>query len=181
MCELLISKGCSVNEGDILGRTPLMDAAEIGSIKVIDALVTNYADVNAEDREHHTALSYCVDFISKKESKFLDSAVQLLQYGANPNYGGKFTNRTLLHYAAARGHLELVQQLTEIYHATIKVFDIKQKTPLKYAMEHKHQDIYIYLQQKTQPESEPRFSGIDNEVFCIITFILCLLQEPSNV
>merc|ERR1719384_2105610 len=61
MCEFLISKGCSVNQRDKLGRTPLMDAAEIGSIKVIDILVQNNADVNAEDREHHTALSSCIN------------------------------------------------------------------------------------------------------------------------
>merc|ERR1712045_887090 len=114
MCDFLISAGCSAKSTDKLGRTPLMDAAEIGSIKVIDVLVENGAEVNAEDREHHTALSYCIDFVSKKEPKFFDSAVRLVQHGANPIYAGKFANRTILHCAAAQGNLELVQQLVEI-------------------------------------------------------------------
>jgi len=148
MCEFLISKGCSVNQRDKLGRTPLMDAAEIGSIKVIDILVQNNADVNAEDREHHTALSYCIDFVSKKEPKFFDSAVRLVNHRANPNYAGKFANRTLLHCAAAQGNLELVQQLVEVNKAALRVYDNEGKTPIKYAMEHKHQDVYDYLQQR---------------------------------
>lgn len=149
MCEFLISKGCQANQRDKLGRTPLMDAAEIGSIKVIDVLVANSADVNAEDREHHTALSYCIDFVSKKEPKFFDSAVRLVvNHGANPNYAGKFANRTLLHCAAAQGNLELVQQLVEQNKAALRVYDNEGKTPIKYAMEHKHQDVYDYLQQR---------------------------------
>eukprot|EP00484_Ammonia_sp_Unknown_P021903 CAMPEP_0197032578 /NCGR_PEP_ID=MMETSP1384-20130603/11226_1 /TAXON_ID=29189 /ORGANISM="Ammonia sp." /LENGTH=272 /DNA_ID=CAMNT_0042462263 /DNA_START=198 /DNA_END=1016 /DNA_ORIENTATION=+ len=148
MCQFLISKGCPVNQSDKLGRTPLMDAAEIGSIKVIDVLVANQADVNAEDREHHTALSYCIDFVSKKETKFFDCAVRLVvNHGANPNYPGKFANRTLLHCAAAQGNLELVQQLVEKNGATIKMYDNEGKTPIKYAMEHKHQEVYEYLQE----------------------------------
>jgi len=147
MCEFLISKGCSVNQRDKLGRTPLMDAAEIGSIKVIDILVQNNADVNAEDREHHTALSYCIDFVSKKEPKFFDSAVRLVNHRANPNYAGKFTNRTLLHYAAAQGNLELVKQLIEDNQAYIKPIDDEGKTPLIYAKENDKQDVVAYLEQ----------------------------------
>eukprot|EP01084_Bolivina_argentea_P017254 32228_1 len=145
MCQFLISKGCSVNHRDKLGRTPLMDAAEIGSIKVIDVLVENNAEINAEDREHHTALSYCIDFVSKKEPKFFDSAVSLVNHGANPNYAGKFANRTLLHCAAAQGNLQLVQQLVEVNRASIRVYDNEGKTPIKYAMENKHNDVYDYL------------------------------------
>merc|ERR1719229_30163 len=159
MCEFLISKGCSVNQRDKLGRTPLMDAAEIGSIEVIDILVANHAEVNAEDREHHTALSYCIDFVSKKEPKFFDSAVALVNHGANPNYAGKFANRTLLHCAAAQGNLELVQQLVEVNKAALRVYDNEGKTPIKYAMEHKHQDVYDYLQQRLD---------LDNTSCCVI-------------
>merc|ERR1719336_2026931 len=125
-----------------------MDAAEIGSIEVIDILVDNQADVNAEDREHHTALSYCIDFVSKKEPKFFDSAVQLVQHGANPNYAGKFANRTLLHCAAAQGKLELVKKLVEVNKAALRVYDNEGKTPLKYAMEHKHIEVQEYIQQR---------------------------------
>jgi len=154
MCAFLISKGCSVNQRDKLGRTPLMDAAEIGSMEVINVLVQNNADVNAEDREHHTALSYCIDFVSKKEPKFFDSAVCLVGHGANPNYAGKFANRTLLHCAAAQGNLDLVRQLIETNKAAWRVYDNEGKTPLKYALEHKHAEVHEYLQQKIMEDTE---------------------------
>jgi len=154
MCEFLISKGCPANSTDKLGRTPLMDAAEIGSIAVIDVLVENGADVNAEDRENHTALSYCIDFVSKKEPKFFEAAVLLVtKFKANPNYAGKFANRTLLHCAAAQGKLELVKQLVEVNKAALRVYDNEGKTPLNYAMEHKHEDVQNYLQQRLDLET----------------------------
>lgn len=154
MCEFLIEKGCDVNQTDKLGRTPLMDAAEIGSIDVINILIKNNADVNAEDNEHHTALSYCIDFVSRKEPKFFDAAVQLVHHGANPNYAGKFANRNLLHCAAAQGNLELVQQLVQEHRAAIRVFDNEGKSPLKYAQEHRHAEVAEYLQQMLDQENK---------------------------
>jgi len=146
MCQFLIQSGCNVNQTDKLGRTPLMDAAEIGSIEVIDILVQNHADVNAEDREHHTALSYCIDFVSKKEPKFFDSAVRLVGHGANPIYAGKFANRTILHCAAAQGNLSLVKQLVEVHKAPVRMYDNDGKTPIHYAHEHGHEEVEQYLQ-----------------------------------
>lgn len=155
MCEFLIKKGCNVNQCDKLLRTPLMDAAEIGSIDVINVLCEHGADVNAEDREHHTALSYCIDFVSKKEPKFFETAVALVNRGANPNYAGKFANRTLLHCAAAQGNLELIMQLVETNRASLRVYDNEGKTPIKYAMENKHQDCVDYLESRISMENNP--------------------------
>eukprot|EP00483_Globobulimina_turgida_P012130 UN12152 len=53
MCELLIKSGCSVNQKDKLGRTALMDAAEIGGVEVIHVLVKNHAHFNIKDKKHH--------------------------------------------------------------------------------------------------------------------------------
>eukprot|EP00485_Elphidium_margaritaceum_P009900 CAMPEP_0202686664 /NCGR_PEP_ID=MMETSP1385-20130828/2415_1 /ASSEMBLY_ACC=CAM_ASM_000861 /TAXON_ID=933848 /ORGANISM="Elphidium margaritaceum" /LENGTH=277 /DNA_ID=CAMNT_0049341285 /DNA_START=74 /DNA_END=907 /DNA_ORIENTATION=+ len=155
MCQFLIDQGCSVNCRDKLQRTPLMDAAEIGSIQVIDVLVKNNADLHAQDREHHTALSYCIDFVSKKEPKYFDAAVCLVNHGANPNYAGKFANRTVLHCAAAQGNLELVHQLVEVNRASLRVYDNEGKTPLKYAMENKHNDVVDYLTQRLETSEKP--------------------------
>jgi len=150
MCEFLMIAGCDKDTTDKLGRTPLMDAAEIGSEKVIKVLVDRNADVNLEDREHHTALSYCIDFVSKKEPKFLDCAELLVDCGSNPNYAGKFANRTLLHCAAAQGNLELVRKLMD-KGASMKVYDNEGKTPLAYAHDHKHEEVIDYLtNQATQ-------------------------------
>merc|ERR1712228_1025204 len=111
-------------------------------------------------REHHTALSYCIDFVSKKEPKFFEAAVVLVtKYKANPNYAGKFANRTLLHCAAAQGKLDLVKQLVEVNKAALRVYDNEGRTPIKYAMEHKHDDVSEYLQQRLD---------LDNTSCCIV-------------
>ena len=124
-----------------------MDAAEIGSVEVINVLVQNQAKVNMEDKEHHAAVSYCLDFISKDEPKFFNSALALINHGANPNYAGKFTNRTLLHYAAAAGQTELVKQLIEENNAYPQPVDDEGKTPLDYALENEKEDCRLYLEQ----------------------------------
>jgi len=153
MCEYLIKKGCDVNQKDKLGRTPLMDAAEIGSVKVIDILIKYNADVNQTDKEEHTALSYCLDFINKKEPKFFDCACRLVEKGADANYAGKFGNRTLLHVAAAQGNLNLVKQLVEQHRANLLPYDNEGKTPIKYADDNKHQAVVQYLQQQQQNQT----------------------------
>ena len=124
-----------------------MDAAEIGSVKVIEVLTRNGADVNIEDKEHHAAVSYCLDFISKDEPKFFNASLELINHKANPNYAGKFTNRTLLHYAAAQGNLELVKQLIEENQAFLKPIDDEGKTPLDYAIENEKEEVRTYLEQ----------------------------------
>mmetsp|Transcript_50500 Transcript_50500/g.61923 ORF Transcript_50500/g.61923 Transcript_50500/m.61923 type:complete len:270 (-) Transcript_50500:313-1122(-) len=148
MCEFLIKHGCDVNHTDKLGRTPLMDAAEIGSSAVINVLINNDAEVNAEDKEHHSALSYCIDFISRKEPKFFQAAITLINHDANPNYAGKFANRMILHCAAAQGRLELVKQLVNDHQALIRVYDNENKTPIDYARENKHKEVEEFLNAK---------------------------------
>jgi len=148
MCQFLVEKGCAVNHTDKLGRTPLMDAAEIGSLAVISVLVANGAEVDAEDREHHTSLSYAIDFVSKRDPQYFKAAVALvIQHGANPNYPGKFANRTLLHCAAATGDLDLVRKLVEIHGAAPNVYDNEMQRPLNYALQSGHEEVARFLEE----------------------------------
>jgi len=153
-CEFLVKIGCNVNDKDRTGRTPLMDAAEIGSKRVIQVLIDNGADVNLEDKERYTALSYCIDFINKKEPRFYDVAVILIKKGANPNVCGKFVDRTILHCAVAFGELEFVKELIETHHANYRLLDSDDKTPLQCAEDYAAQNpaafqsIIAYLQEK---------------------------------
>ena len=165
MCEFLISKGCNVNSRDKLGRTPLMDAAEIGSVGVIDVLIENGAEVDSEDKERHTALSYCIDFVNSKEPKFFQAAWRLVERNANPNYSGKFANRTLLHCAAAQGDYERVKELVDKYHAAINVVDNDDKTPIEYARDNSHDEIANYLQEQLDGQ-------MNGCMFCLYFFVL---------
>lgn len=167
MCELLLSEGCEVNKQDKLGRTALMDAAEVGAVKVMSVLVGEFsADVAIVDKEAHTAISYCLDFIGDrerenshkdrdtekdsagdaKEDRFLMAALCLIEHGADPNYAGKFTGRTLLHYLAAQGDLERVKMLIQDHRAETQPVDQDGKTPLDYARERGHQHVVDYLE-----------------------------------
>jgi len=148
MCELLINKGCLVDRQDELGRTALMDAAEIGSVNVITVLSENKANLDEEDKEGHTAVSYALDFISKDADKFFDAAHCLIEKGANPDYAGKFTNRTLLHYCAAQGELEFTKKLVEQYNANPLQVDDGGKLPIDYARENQHDDVVEYFKSR---------------------------------
>jgi len=146
MCDLLINKGCFVDRQDKLGRTALMDAAEIGSVEVIQVLTENKANLDGEDKEGHTAVSYALDFISKDEDRFLEAAQVLIEKGANPDYAGKFSNRTLLHYVAAQGELHFVKKLVEEYNANPLQKDDLGRIPLDLARENKQAEVVTYLQ-----------------------------------
>merc|ERR1719229_237229 len=155
MCEFLIAKGCDVNSRDKLGRTPLMDAAEIGSIKVIQVLIANDAEVNALDNEKHSALSYCIDFISKNDPKFFDCAKAFVQeHNADPTKAGKFTNCTLLHFAAAQGDMELCRSLVEEHGANIMQFDNERKGAIEYAMHGNHEEVAKYLEEQWELQNK---------------------------
>jgi len=155
MCLFLVESGCDPNEKDRLDRTALMDGAEIGHIKVIDVLLQKGADVDQVDKEGHTALSYCIDFINRNDPRFFDAAIFLVRKGANPNYLGKFANRTILHCAAAHGDLTLVKELVETYNANPSITDSDDKTPATYAEDHGHTAIVEYLRQKEAERHEP--------------------------
>jgi len=150
MVELLVTQGLSVNATDRLNRTPLMDAAEIGNEKIVKYLIEKEADPNLKDKEGHSALSYCLDFIKPSKPEFEKCAILLIESGADPNSVGKFSNITLLHYAANTGNLDLCTKLVEEYHVTILTYDGDGKTPIILAEQAHHDDIATYLLQNIQ-------------------------------
>merc|ERR1719410_63740 len=155
MCEMLIKAGIPVDGQDKLGRTALMDAAEIGSLQLIDLMLENNADINMEDLEQHTAISYCVAYINRTDTRFLDAALKLVNLGADPNYPGKFSKSMILHHVAAQGKMDLVKLLVEEKKAYPNPVDDKGKTPLIYAQENGHTEIVQYL-KKSMEERDPQ-------------------------
>jgi len=149
MCDLFINAGCNVDGKDKLGRTALMDAAEIGSVGVIKVLSENKANLDEQDREGQTAVSYTLDFIHQEENKYLEAAQCLIERGANPNFPGKFTNRTLLHYMAANGELDVVKKLIEEHNADPLQPDAAGRFPLDYASEKQHLEVVDYINSVT--------------------------------
>merc|ERR1719273_988372 len=111
-------------------------------------MIEHKVNVNVEDNNKHTALSYCLDMLSKHDVNFYDATKKLLQGGANVNYIGKYTNRSFLHYAAASGNFKMVMELIEERNAHAFLMDLKGKTPLDYADDNGHMEIANYLNMK---------------------------------
>jgi len=155
MCDLFVDKGCNVDRKDKLGRTALMDAAEIGSVGVINVLSEYKANLDEEDREGHTAVSYALDFVNQEEDRFLEAAQCLIEKGANPNFPGKFTNRTLLHYMAANGNLDVVKKLIEEHNANPFQTDATGRMPVDLASEHDHLEVVDYIKSVTAKTQNP--------------------------
>jgi len=153
MCEFLIEKKSNVNALDKLRRTPLMDAAEVGCLEAVKVLLKHGADIAAIDSEDFNALSYCIDFVSKKDVKFYETAKYLVQNGADVNSQGKFAKRTILHCAAAQGDTEFVHELVDEKKAKIKVKDNEGKTPVDYAKQTTHLELAEFLEQHAAADS----------------------------
>jgi len=95
-----------------------------------------------------------LDFINKKEPRFFETAIFLVRHNADPNYLGKFANRTILHCAAAHGDLTLIKELVEQYKADATIADSDDKTALNYAQEFGHAAIVEYLELKITEQQQ---------------------------
>ncbi|ETO24193.1 hypothetical protein RFI_12966 [Reticulomyxa filosa] len=153
---ILLNKGANVDQGDKLGRTPLMDAAENGlgfvlfcNKEILELLIKSNANVNSEDKQQRTPLSYCLDFVSKDDNKYYDIAYELVfQYHCDPTKKGRTTNRTFLHCCAARGDLDTCKKLIEELHASISEVDNMGYTASNYASKAGHDAVANYLQSQ---------------------------------
>jgi len=147
--QILIDKGADVNQGDKLGRTPLMDAAENGNKEIMKLLIQKKADINGLDKQQRTALSYCLDFVSKDDGKYFGIAYQLIfEYHCDATKKGRSTNRTFLHCAAARGDLETCTKLVAELHLNINEPDSMGYTAINYAKKAGHDAVAEYLQSQ---------------------------------
>ena len=169
MVEWLIHQGANPNSQDKLGRTPLIEAAENGMLDIIKLLIENEADINAEDREHFGALSYCLDFVDEgKDSDHWECVKYLLENDANPNYVGKHTGDSVLKYAVLRNDMEFIQKLWDQHGFYIdkQVYkrDANGKTVMDYANELEYWNIVEFLMRfELQMERQPVI-----EIPCII-------------
>lgn len=141
--------------------TPLHFAAQAGQTDIVEYLITNGADVNAENIEGKAPLQFAADNDHKEIVKLLIDkgadvslhvathmgdlarAKSLIEEGAGVN-AEDFGGETPLHIAAAKGHKEIAELLIA------KGADVNTKnnwdwTPLHTAAAKGHKDIVEYL------------------------------------
>jgi len=107
--QTIVEKGTNVDRKDIAGQTPMMWAAETGSIDVVKYLVEKGADVNAVagKQGRGTALIYAA------ATNRTEVVNYLLDNGADIDAVTPYQKESALFWAAAMGHKEVVQLLLE--------------------------------------------------------------------
>ena len=107
-----------INIPDILGRTPLHQAAAKGDLQIIDCLIRFGADVNAMTISGETPLMKAIAFYQTDAGKLL------LKFGADPEMKNNVTGKTCLTQAIESRNddlINIVRQFSEKYSPTIKM------------------------------------------------------------
>uniref|UniRef100_A0A8C6LHY3 Kinase D interacting substrate 220 n=1 Tax=Nothobranchius furzeri TaxID=105023 RepID=A0A8C6LHY3_NOTFU len=152
------------------GQTPLMVAAEVGSLEIVQELIRRGACVDMDDVDCWTALisaakeghievvTELLENNANLEHRDMggwtalmwaayknrtDVAQLLLKRGANPNITGQYSVYPII-WAAGRGHAEIVHLLLQ-YGAKVNCSDKYGTTPLIWAARKGHYDSVMHL------------------------------------
>ncbi|XP_072540584.1 kinase D-interacting substrate of 220 kDa B isoform X4 [Salminus brasiliensis] len=152
------------------GQTPLMLAAEQGSLEIVQELIRRGANVNLDDVDCWSALiSAAKEGHVEVVKELLDSSAYiehrdmggwtalmwaaykgrvevtkvLLENGANPNTTGQYSVYPII-WAAGRGHAEIVKLLLK-HEAKVNCSDKYGTTPLIWAARKGHYDCVMHL------------------------------------
>jgi ankyrin repeat protein len=122
--KALLDQKPSANPADHRGITPLMYAAEVGSVDAMRVLIDHGADVNAQNDFGSTALMWSVPDPAKVRL--------LLDHGAQANLAAK-SGRTALIIAAFTNPSAEVVRLLLAKDANVHVMDVRHVTPMNAA------------------------------------------------
>lgn len=122
LCQLMTMQANNMsNEGinipDILGRTPLHQAAAKGDLEIIECLIRFGADVNAKTISGETPLMKAIAFYQT------NAAIFLLKYGADPEMTNEVNGKNCLYQTYESKNTELIpimEKFSEKYSSIIK-------------------------------------------------------------
>ena len=123
LCQLMTMQANNMsNEGinipDILGRTPLHQAAAKGDLEIIECLIRFGADVNAKTISGETPLMKAIAFYQT------NAAIFLLKYGADPEMINEVNRKNCLYQTYESKNTELIpimEKFSEKYSSIIKI------------------------------------------------------------
>ena len=128
------------------GETALVVAVKSSRLAVVQVLLENGADLNAQDRLGYTAIHHAV-------FQGATTVLRLLvRKGAYIDETGHY-GRTALHLAATRGHEAIVTVLKEAG-ANMKIKDKEKKTALNLAEENHHDGVVRILKGLADSEAQ---------------------------
>ena len=107
-----------INIPDILGRTPLHQAAAKGDLEIIECLIKFGADVNAKTISGETPLMKAIAFYQT------DSAHLLLRFGADPEMKNEVTGKNCLNQVYESKNTDLIpliEKFSEKYSGIILI------------------------------------------------------------
>jgi len=162
--QLLLKSGCAslMNAKDLMKRTPLSHACEMGRIKIVEALIASGANINdVQDRDGLSLLHWaaigghadvcqflinadidvdCQDLAGRTAlhyaayGGYVNSMLVLLENKASFNSQDR-EGVTSLHWACSKGHMDAVKLLIQ-YNASINTMEHTEDryTPLDYAL-----------------------------------------------
>jgi ankyrin repeat protein len=170
----LIKKGLYINETNLKGNTPLMEACLNGSTDFVESLLQHRAKVNFKNAEGDTALLFAI------EDNNLTIATRLLEQGANPNAENS-NDDTPLHIAARKGNIDAVKLLLKS-NANQDSINNKGNLPLHEASKYGCYEIISflekgnYLSEQNKDGDTPLHLAVKKSSTCTLT----LLKDNSN-
>uniref|UniRef100_A0A4W6FY31 Kinase D-interacting substrate 220b n=1 Tax=Lates calcarifer TaxID=8187 RepID=A0A4W6FY31_LATCA len=131
------------------GQTPLMLAAEQGSLEIVQELIRRGANVNLDDVSwrcsccHGNAVGGWTALMWAAYKGRVEVTTLLLEHGANPNTTGQYSVYPII-WAAGRGHADIVKLLLQ-NGAKVNCSDKYGTTPLIWASRKGHFDCVMHL------------------------------------
>jgi ankyrin repeat protein len=136
VAQTLIARNADVNATDFVRRTPLHSACENGNLFLVRLLIEHGADVQSKDKHDVTPIRLAARGhrgVSSEDSSRTEIIRLLRDRKASINETNDY-GLTLLHEAAANGHVEVARYLVDSG-LQINATDKNHRTPLHYAAE----------------------------------------------
>ena len=147
------------DEACLRGWTPLHQACAIGTIEILDLMISKTIDINIRDNYGRTMIAsssmhgqaQCVEYLAKKGAD--------LQLAT----GNKMTP---LHEAAKRGHYEVCDVLLKLG-ANANLCDVNDNFPIHLAAYYNHSNICKILSDRTIPSKSQKMTGKSPLISCL--------------
>ena len=148
------------DEACLRGWTPLHQACAIGSIEILDLMISKTIDINIRDNYGRTMIASSSMHGQAQCVKYLAAKIADLQLATTGN------KMTPLHEAAKRGHYEVCDVLLK-FGANANLCDVNDNFPIHLAAYYNHSNICKILSDRTIPSKSQKMTGKSPLISCL--------------